>query len=80
MVSAVPDLLSVLLPLGAGASTPEEKRRRLRSELVRWHPDKFVSKFGARLAEGDRQRVLDRVNATSQLLNALNASLQQQQA
>ncbi|GAB4819883.1 hypothetical protein N2152v2_006929 [Parachlorella kessleri] len=63
-----------------GASTHEEKRRRLRSELVRWHPDKFVSKFGARLAEGDRQRVLDRVNATSQLLNALNSSLQQQQA
>jgi NF-kappa-B inhibitor-like protein 1 len=60
-----------------GAEGPEEQRRRLRTELVRWHPDKFVAKFGRRLAAGDRERVLERVNALSQQLNAIGAALQQ---
>ncbi|EFN57300.1 hypothetical protein CHLNCDRAFT_143906 [Chlorella variabilis] len=60
-----------------GTSGTEEQRRRLRTELIRWHPDKFVSKFGRRLAPADRERVLARVNAVSQQLTAMNAAVQQ---
>jgi hypothetical protein len=41
------------------------------SPLRRWHPDKFVAKFGSRLAAEDRERILMRVKETSQALNAL---------
>ena len=58
-----------------GAVTTDEQRKRSRSELMRWHPDKFVSKFGARLYAKDRAAILAKVNAISQLLNSINASL-----
>eukprot|EP00887_Chlorella_sp_A99_P003716 scaffold7.g3716.t1 len=58
-----------------GAMAPEEQRRRLRTELMRWHSDKFVARFGRLLAPADRARILARVTATSQALTALNASL-----
>jgi triphosphoribosyl-dephospho-CoA synthetase len=76
LLSADPQA-SPLLAHVEGAEGPEEQRRRLRTELVRWHPDKFVAKFGRRLAAGDRERVLERVNALSQQLNAIGAALQQ---
>lgn len=58
-----------------GTSGPEEQRRRLRTELVRWHPDKFVARFGRRLAAQDRDRILARVARTAQQLNAISAAL-----
>lgn len=58
-----------------GAEGRDEQRRRLRTELVRWHPDKFQGRFGRRLAPGEAEAVLARVNALSQALNAINASL-----
>jgi len=58
-----------------GAITPEEQRKRSRGELMRWHPDKFVSKFGSRLYAQDRTSILDKVNAISQLLNTINAAV-----
>jgi hypothetical protein len=65
------------VPPPAGTAGREEQRKRLRTELIRWHPDKFISKFGRRLAAADRERVLLRVNAVSQQLNAINAAIQQ---
>jgi hypothetical protein len=44
-------------------------------ELVRWHSDKFIAKFGRRLVETDKERTLSRVNALSQELNAMYAEL-----
>ena len=38
-------------------------------------PDKFQARFGWRLAAADAQRVLARVTALSQALNAISASL-----
>ena len=38
--------------------------------------DKFNAKFGRRLAPGDADRVLARVLALSQLLNAISATIQ----
>lgn len=58
-----------------GAVTPEEQRKRSRSELMRWHPDKFISRFGARLNIKDKDSILDKVNATSQILNTINAGI-----
>lgn len=57
-----------------GASTAEEQRRRSRAELMRWHPDKFVAKFGRRLDAKDKHGILAKVNAISQLLNTINAA------
>lgn len=45
---------------------PGEQRAVLRQEMMRWHPDKFIGKFGARLGEGERAEVLERVNAMQQ--------------
>ena len=41
---------------------------------MRWHPDKFEARFGRRLAQNDRARILERVKDTSQALNALGAA------
>ncbi len=38
---------------------------------MRWHPDKFESRFRRRLAAEDRERILERVKGVSQALNAL---------
>ena len=54
-----------------GTSSVEERRKRSRAELMRWHPDKFIAKFGARLATQDKSQILERVNAMSQLLNSV---------
>lgn len=45
---------------------PAEERAVLRQEMMRWHPDKFQGKLGARLREEDRAAVLERVNAMQQ--------------
>ena len=54
-----------------GTSGEAEKRKRLRLELMRWHPDKFEARFGGRVVAEDRERVLQRVKETSQMLNSL---------
>ena len=51
-----------------------EERKRLRLELMRWHPDKFTAKFGSRLADDDKDKILARVTQISQQLNALAAT------
>ena len=58
-----------------GAVTAEERRKRARAELMRWHPDKFVAKFGSRLDALDKKDVLDKVNEISQWLNTINAGV-----
>ena len=48
----------------------EERKRRLRAELLRWHPDKFTGHFAQYLAETDKMRILARVQEISQMLTA----------
>jgi len=62
------DAQSIILYGTAGEG---EKRKRLRLELMRWHPDKFVARFGGRVVEAERERVLQRVKEISQMLNSL---------
>ncbi len=70
---AVPDLASFLLiDKSQSESTlqgQEEKRKRLRAELLRWHPDKFQSSFGRNLKPEDAEQILAKVNEISQAIN-----------
>ena len=49
--------------------TPEEKRKRLRSELLRWHPDKFQASFGRNLKSEDADQIMAKVKEISQAIN-----------
>jgi NF-kappa-B inhibitor-like protein 1 len=51
-----------------GVYIEEEKRRRLRGELVRWHPDKFKARFDRYLKKEDREKIMDRVDEMTRLL------------
>lgn len=51
------------------------QRRRVREELLRWHPDKFEARFGSLLQPGERESVMQRVKHTSQLLNDVHGQL-----
>ena len=45
------------------------QRAAFREASLRWHPDKFVQRFGEALAAVDRDRTLARVQAIAQELN-----------
>jgi len=48
-----------------------EKKKLLKSLQLRWHPDKFLAKFGERLQPGgERDRIMARVMEICQLINA----------
>ena len=47
-------------------------RSYLRLQRIRWHPDRFVHRCGGRLKDRDRRKILDKVNAISQILNSLH--------
>ena len=50
-------------------------KKRSRQELMQWHPDKVVSRYGSRLYAQDRTSILDKVNGISQLLNTINSAV-----
>ena len=54
---------------------PEAARRRIRAEVVRWHPDKFEARYGRRFDPDDAGSIRAGVLALSQALNALAASV-----
>lgn len=56
---------------GSDASSvgPRETKLAYHRCVRRWHPDKFEARWGARLREDDRARVLERVNAVARALN-----------
>lgn len=58
-------------PLLLAGVAPPKQRKALREELMRWHPDKFGARFGARLLPEQRDRVQARVNAMSQAVATL---------
>ena len=49
--------------------TAEEKKKRLRSELLRWHPDKFQAHFGRKLKDEDADQIMAKVKEISQAIN-----------
>lgn len=56
-----------------GVQNAAERKKRLRLELMRWHPDKFVAKFGGRVIGKDKERVAEGVKRVSQMLNSLGS-------
>ncbi|XP_005109841.1 NF-kappa-B inhibitor-like protein 1 [Aplysia californica] len=48
-------------------------RKYLRSQQVRWHPDKFMQKFGDHLHPDHVPKIMNRVKAISQVLNKLSS-------
>lgn len=51
--------------------TEEERRKFLKEQQVRWHPDKFLQKCGIRLGIDDREKIIEQVKELSQEINSL---------
>ena len=49
----------------------DECKKSFRKVSLRWHPDRFVQAFGARLVEAEREAVLRKVTQISQAINVL---------
>lgn len=56
-------------------ASPSEHKQLLRKEILRWHPDKFLQKYGSRLQGPHHDRILARVNELSQALHQLYSSV-----
>lgn len=67
--SSDPERVKALVLYGTNGT--KEARKRLQAELMRWHPDKFTAHWTPHLTPADRQRVMDKVGETSQILTAL---------
>ena len=55
-----------------------DKKAALRAATMRWHPDKFFAKYGARIGKGgqvDGEAMLEQVKGVTQRLNELRARL-----
>ncbi|BBN01022.1 NF-kappa-B inhibitor-like protein 1 [Marchantia polymorpha subsp. ruderalis] len=50
---------------------PAKHRDVLRKEILKWHPDKFLQKWGPKLQGPDHDRIVARVNGISQALHVL---------
>ena len=57
------------------SSSVQEERARLRSLLVRWHPDHFLQRFGPRLSKCDIPIIKSRLNDTIRYLYSLKVSI-----
>ena len=55
--------------------TDEDKKKYLKKQQIRWHPDRFSQKCGNRLHEDDREKILESVNSLSQKINSTLSSL-----
>jgi len=62
-------LVAVLL-VDMKDSSQEEVKRYLREQQVRWHPDRFLQRCGARIPDEDRDTVTKAVVNISQTINA----------
>ena len=59
----------------AAAAAAAAKKKIYRELLLRWHPDKFMQKYGKRVrAGGDEDRIKERVDAVAKALSASMAS------
>jgi len=42
-----------------------QRKKKLHTAMLRWHPDKFLASFGGVLLPAERDDVLDEVTATA---------------
>ncbi|KAK9812247.1 hypothetical protein WJX73_007168 [Symbiochloris irregularis] len=52
-----------------GTTDDESKRKRLRKELLRWHPDKFLGTCSSRLRKSDQERIMAQVKEIARMLH-----------
>ena len=62
------DVVSILLR-GVIMSERSVVKIRIREEVRRWHPDKFIQKLGLRVVEEEKDEIMERVKSVSQALN-----------
>jgi len=60
------DILEIVLE--DSKTDPTAIKKRIREELLRWHPDKFKQKLGDRIGSGDVDSVMSHVKHVSQIL------------
>lgn len=48
-----------------------EYKKYLRDQQIRWHPDKFLQRFGGKLSASEKEKIMKRVTLLSQDLNKL---------
>lgn len=63
------EMVEVLLSNLTIESSYSERKRTIVKQLVLWHPDKFRQRCEDRLAEKDKERILETVKAITQELN-----------
>ncbi len=49
----------------------ETKKKYLKDQQVRWHPDRFTQKFDGKLKEEDKEKIMGKVKDISQAINVL---------
>ena len=59
-------ILEILLKEAEGE--PSSVKKKIREELLRWHPDKFKQKNGDRIVKEDLEKVMNHVKHVSQIL------------
>ena len=63
------DIIILMQGLEKGTS---DFKKYLREQQIRWHPDKFLQRFGAHIAIADKAKIMKRVTGLSQKLNKLS--------
>lgn len=66
-----PILTSDALGLNPAIASKAQRKQAFRSMSLRWHPDKFLQGFGARLHEAEREAILQRVTEVAQAINSI---------
>ena len=66
------DSMIQVLMCDVNQSNRQDFKKFLRTQQLIWHPDKFMQKFGQRLVPEDKEKILERVTALSQALNAID--------
>ena len=56
------------------------KKAALRQASLRWHPDKFLAKYGAYLVPEERARIVQGVHEMNHRVSALRQRLQTEQS
>ena len=62
------DIVKILLEEVKGREASDIKAK-IREEIRRWHPDKFLQKLGYRIEESEKESVMLRVKEVAQALN-----------
>ena len=66
-----PTLTAAALGLDPRLTSAAERKQAFRAASLRWHPDKFLQSYGARLVPEERDDILKRVTEVSQEINSL---------